>query len=510
MNNLKDELKNFPKIDLDSIQDRSVPVSEDIRNAVSLYNNAIDKIRSNNTDIAIIELKKAISIFPEFYDAILLLGVCVFYSGDRIEAINIFNSIRDDEERKRAIAYLEDLAERDAKKHRLKISSLEKKTQSSSGKNDVETDNRKTQTKGAAGTTRRFFIKKRKPNEIVSKIEPKGVFAYEKKSILDNPLIIKGMAYVAALLVIVCLFSWAVQSIRRLQMTDSPEFVELENKYKEEVEKANKYYKLYEDLKSKNSELYSKYILPIINQKYSERKINDLVALLHLLDIDGFTDPKERDRVSTITQEVLSEFSEVAYSNGQNYYNQNNFNRAIEEFESILKYNPEFQQIHWVLLNLGKSYRNIGEDNKAIETYDRLINEHGDTDAARQAVPLLNQLIEDAGLDRTPVTLPTPTPTVVSTTSTSGSTSSSPVATGSPSSSIIPSLSKSAGATKSPSPSKSPSPQKTSTPKPTPSPTKKPSPSPTPTPEPTKTAEPSPTIAPTYSTQPGTSFTPAG
>ena len=96
---LKDELINFPPIDLNALAGKNKRFPEHVCTAVALYNKAIERIKFNSSDIAIIELKKAIKVFPEFYDAILLLSLCYYAEDDKTKAINLLNSIRDEEER---------------------------------------------------------------------------------------------------------------------------------------------------------------------------------------------------------------------------------------------------------------------------------------------------------------------------------------------------------------------------------------------------------------------------
>ena len=76
MINLRDELKNFAPVDLESILKINPDISEDYKTSVDLYNSALENLRFNSEDIAIIELKKAVALNPEFNEAVMLLGVC--------------------------------------------------------------------------------------------------------------------------------------------------------------------------------------------------------------------------------------------------------------------------------------------------------------------------------------------------------------------------------------------------------------------------------------------------
>ena len=76
MIDLRKELMNFTPINLESIEKNNPGISEEVKKSVLLYNNALDNLKMDSEDIAVIELKKAISLNPEFYEAINLLGLC--------------------------------------------------------------------------------------------------------------------------------------------------------------------------------------------------------------------------------------------------------------------------------------------------------------------------------------------------------------------------------------------------------------------------------------------------
>ncbi len=67
--------------------------------AIQLYNAAIDDIKTGNSDIAYIKLKKATSLKHDFYDARLLIGLYFVKTGSISRATTIFeNVLKDDKE----------------------------------------------------------------------------------------------------------------------------------------------------------------------------------------------------------------------------------------------------------------------------------------------------------------------------------------------------------------------------------------------------------------------------
>jgi len=91
--NLKKELKSFLPINLDNILKMGNEISEDIKNSILLYNNALENLKMDSEDIAMIELRKAISLNPEFYEAINLLGICYYYLKDYDKAEEMFAKV---------------------------------------------------------------------------------------------------------------------------------------------------------------------------------------------------------------------------------------------------------------------------------------------------------------------------------------------------------------------------------------------------------------------------------
>ena len=110
MFNIAEELTNFKPIDLENIEQKIGAIPDDMKNAMELYNKALNEISNKNEDIAIIALKKAISIYPEFYEAMNLMGICYIAIGEEENAREIFNKvIQMDDNSLRAARYIKRL-----------------------------------------------------------------------------------------------------------------------------------------------------------------------------------------------------------------------------------------------------------------------------------------------------------------------------------------------------------------------------------------------------------------
>lgn len=93
MFNITEELDHFRPIDVSSLEQKLGSIPDDMKGAIELYNKALEDISSHNEDMAIIALRKAISIYPAFYEAMNLMGVCYDSLGDEENARRMFEKV---------------------------------------------------------------------------------------------------------------------------------------------------------------------------------------------------------------------------------------------------------------------------------------------------------------------------------------------------------------------------------------------------------------------------------
>ena len=107
---LEEELSRFAPIDLKMLEQKSGAMPDDVRTAISNYNKAIGDIGNSNEDMAVIALRKAIAMYPSFYEAMNLLGLCHIRLGEEEKARNLFEQVvRMDDSSLRAKGYLDRL-----------------------------------------------------------------------------------------------------------------------------------------------------------------------------------------------------------------------------------------------------------------------------------------------------------------------------------------------------------------------------------------------------------------
>lgn len=89
----KQEFLEYHAIDVNDIVQNGSEIPDNIRNSIILYNKALESLKTGSEDIAIIGLKKAVSMNPHFYEAMNLLGLCYSYINDNAKALEIFSKV---------------------------------------------------------------------------------------------------------------------------------------------------------------------------------------------------------------------------------------------------------------------------------------------------------------------------------------------------------------------------------------------------------------------------------
>ncbi len=97
------EISAFDPIDTAHVPDKYRPATEYMRRAFIMYNKALHEVNIGHIDTARNLVKQAVSMFPDFYEAIVVYGILVFANGNRTGAVRIFNSVKDIDLREEAV-----------------------------------------------------------------------------------------------------------------------------------------------------------------------------------------------------------------------------------------------------------------------------------------------------------------------------------------------------------------------------------------------------------------------
>ncbi len=92
MIDFKSEILKYKPFDIDKDINRHEKLSEDAKESMLLYNKALKNLKGNGEDIAVIQLRKAVSLDPGFLEAVNLLGLCYLEAKDYGKAVEIFEA----------------------------------------------------------------------------------------------------------------------------------------------------------------------------------------------------------------------------------------------------------------------------------------------------------------------------------------------------------------------------------------------------------------------------------
>lgn len=365
----KDELENFPPVNLKLLEEKGEVLPEDTRKSIELYNKALENLRMNSEDIAIIELKKAISINPHFHEAVNLLGLC--YSGvkEYDKAAEMFKKVIAAEKNSvkalEYMKYLEGVAGSSAK-HTSKASSMHSKL--------------------VAGT--------RPSNQLLEQAKPQQPVPGRKpvvKKDVNKDYIKVGAGFIAgALLIFLIQLPFhreaavipASNGTADITPTATPAN-EFEGKYNQLNEE---YQKMKTALQQVNDELgYYRGTAKLAEAERlaaarSYEEAGDLIALLRSIQ---FKSP-EKERFDKLLNETLPRATWAVHLEGsQLYYNQN-YKEAASKLAKVLNYGGNWDYIPEAYFLLGNSYAKLNDIAKAQECFKKLKELYPNSSYARQ------------------------------------------------------------------------------------------------------------------------------
>lgn len=366
MIDLKHELVNYPAIDIASLEINRPDLPDNFKNSVVLYNKALESIRSGSEDIAIIELKKAVSINPEFYEAANLLGLCYVSIKEYEKAEEMFKRVMDSEKNgAKALAYI----------------------------NALEGGN----ASGTAGSKK--SAKKRQPLGIPAEKKQNTGKSLQKNSASYKKEILKYA--------IGCLIGIMVMAVINFLTSEPPQdpvptSADVDTTQIEEAVEAVK--KEYEaklnDMKQRNDVLEES--LRKANQSidYYENVIELLEAeklassgehykaadLLIQLKSINFQDT-EKEKYDKLLQDIMPKAAIEAYNQGVKLFKQNNFQEALDVLSKARLYGDGLSNVYMdaILYNLAKSYMELGDYQNAISTFNQVINDYPNSSYVKHA-----------------------------------------------------------------------------------------------------------------------------
>jgi len=357
---LKQELQNYPSIDIENLEKSRPDLPDNIKSSVVLYNKALESMRSGSEDIAIIELKKAVSINPDFHEAINLLGLCYISTKEYGKAEEMF---------RRVIS-----AENNAIKAMEYINFLE-------GKDTPE----------ASGKNKAAFRKKKKSQDI----RPSEMLQNRPKAAsnkTDRKIeILKYAAVFLAGIVIMAIINPLIfdKSQDSISVSSSDEEIQaqiqnavdaVKKEYEDKLNDLEEKSALLEDNLDKANHSIEYYknqtnlfeIEKLASSKEYE-KAADMLILLKPVAFQG----AEKEKFDALFQDIMPKAAREAYNQGVKLFKQEKFQEAKDILSKAKIYGTGFTGVNMdgILYNLAKSYMELEDYTNAISTFNSVIEE---------------------------------------------------------------------------------------------------------------------------------------
>jgi len=377
MLNVREALKDYKPIDIEAIEQKSGKLPENIAEAIKLYNRALDDVQFKSEDIAIIALKKAISLHPVFYEAMNLLGLCYVLEGKEDEAKAVFQRIIDaDDSSIKAMEYLKKLRMQDGEDEPVTAPARAKKGKKPKRKGSLVS----AMAKGLGPENKKFYF----------------------------------MKYIAGIIVGILITSviWyrvpsgkALFTIKKEEkVIKDPELVEEISVLNERIEK------LEQDLRERNEEnlklrddfqIYKEWVrrLNEASREYNAGNYTESAALLY--DKDGMDVPEELyDYYKNLWDIVRLKAAEKLYNEGNRIYNGNRnkdpevYRQAWEIYETCISYigDDKVSYLSNLYYQAGKAAARCDKKDRAMELFEYIINEYPNTSMSSYATARLNEL----------------------------------------------------------------------------------------------------------------------
>lgn len=368
---IKREMESFSPVDIFAYESKHGMLEDSIRESIAHYNKAIDLVKMDSEDIAILELKRAINLNPHFNEAKNMLGLCLAYTGDSEKAIEIFKSVIQEENNSvKALDYIG------------KIDGLAAATELVFSGSDFKAKTNKTAKTKA----------NRNP-----KNQKMGFWGNYTQSIKYHMI---GYVLVFAIgCGTVLVFNDNEPLIPTKDTPDKIKIAELETSIKELSTKNKSLSDELSVLKDKQTQSQN-----IENEKakkaeklneaeslVTNRSFEQAADLLLLLKDSGFTGD-DKGRFDKLWNDAIPKAAQDLYNQGITFFNNQNYKDASVKLSKAVNYGYSWEQTPYALYNLGKSYAAINDTKNAIDTYTKIRQLYPNSDVEQWSIGRLAEL----------------------------------------------------------------------------------------------------------------------
>ncbi|MCD8019608.1 MAG: tetratricopeptide repeat protein [Clostridiales bacterium] len=336
-------------------------IFEEINETAKKYNQALIYARQGSDDLAMIQIKKVLSITPNFVNGHLLFALLHMRAGDNVQAkTDLNNALSIDVYNTTARRFLMELGEKP----------------SADGPEIVPAENL------------------RPDNENLKNVRPVDHYEDPSKDTWKQFVyMLIGLA-----IGVIAMFMLVIPSVRAGANSD---YNKLKQEYEETVEaKDSEISQLQEDkesLQAKNKKL--KKSLKVYEGSDDEDSMYDLLIKAtqaydegdyvtcaeELSNIDGDSLPTEfsQNLYNTMKETAYSTAATQLYESAQTYYNAYNYTAALEDVKAAYTYSDEDD--YEVMYLLAMCYKRTGDEETATPLFYDIINNSGDSDLIRKS-----------------------------------------------------------------------------------------------------------------------------
>ena len=323
---------------------------EQYNEAIRLYNASLEYLKQKNTDMAMIRLKKAVSLNPKFVRARVMLGLSFMYDKQYYKANeNIKKALKIDQGDKEALKYYYELSAEDTKS----CEPYQKGFVPEQNKGKTKTIN---------------------PNTIL-----------DRQALLTRSVLYFGLGVIVVVIVYTFLiipprvqtYKDQMADMSEMQQTMQKKINELTAKYEEQVA----------ELETAKSELESEVSnyesqVGLLTQKerlasaqHLKNERNYIEAADKLYNVAATKlDEADQATLKAIKEEVYPRANELLYNEGINNYNKAEYIEAIAKLEKILLFEPEEKMARKAIYYLGCSEMENGSLDNAKRYFNQLAN----------------------------------------------------------------------------------------------------------------------------------------
>jgi len=368
---IKAEVKKFNQINLDELIKGDAKIPEKIRNSVFLYNKAIESIKTGSEDIAVIELRKAISLNPQFYEAMNLLGVCYSFLGETEKAAEMFEKVVKAEPNSiLAMNYMKRL-----------------------GMVEVVPPKGKQPKEGSEpqeGTLKR-----------VRTVKKQRYGLNKGKNAFINAAKLAAACIAGAAITAVIFLSLSDAKTQPPENKDDGMIAQYQEELNRQIEKYNELKEKYDILEQDKKDAVEQadyykavnrlYEIDELHRAGEYEKAADMLLLMKTVEFKG----EATDKFNKLMETVMPKAAKAAYDYGYRQYNSRNYQEALKSFEKVEMYDPNYSKMDAVYYFMGRSCQLLQDSRSAVAFYQKLLEKYPKSGYVRSAKARLNELTKN-------------------------------------------------------------------------------------------------------------------